>query len=293
MKLTYFYKKPFIDKLDKLANKLGGFYCWTLCKLYISYYLFGYLNMKHSLEKPLIISITSYPPRFSTLHLTLMSLLSQSVKADEIILWVYNKDFDFLPEAVTNLKNKGLKIERVGNDIKSYKKLIPALNSYRDCFIVTVDDDVYYPRGWMKGLVIEAKKDQLSILCSRAHYIKTDINGDLLPYLDWDFETNCQIADSRIFMRGVGGVLYPPECFDQEVFNEDVFMDLCPTADDIWFYFMIRKNGYKCRKVPGIFSIISWHNSQVVSLASLNVDKGFNDLQLKRMISTYGNPLNF
>jgi hypothetical protein len=292
MKLIDFYKKPFLDKLDILANRMGKLDYWVLCKLYISYYLLRFINKKHKLERPLVVSITSYPPRFATLHLTLMSLLSQDIKADEIVLWIYKKDLDLIPSSVTNLINKGLKIEVVEKDIKSYKKLIPALKHYPDYFIVTVDDDVYYSRGWLNKLVSEARFDQTSILCCRAHYIKTDINGDFFPYLNWDFETNLQIADSRIFLTGVGGVLYPPGCFHKEVFNENAFMDLCPTADDIWFYFMIRKNGYKCRKVSGIFSINSWRNTQSVSLASINVDKEFNDLQFKKMIDVYGNPLD-
>lgn len=34
-------------------------------------------------------------------------------------------------------------------------------------------------------------------------------------------------------LQGVGGILYLPHSLDKEVFNDDVFMDICLNADDV------------------------------------------------------------
>ena len=52
---------------------------------------------KHSLDKELIVSLTSYPKRFDILPITIQSLLNQTVKPDRIILWLYEKDYFRLP----------------------------------------------------------------------------------------------------------------------------------------------------------------------------------------------------
>jgi len=222
-----------------------------------------------------------------------MSLLSQRIKADEVVLWIYKEDITLLPHTVLNLRKKGLTIEVTEKDLKSYKKLIPAIKNYSNYYIATADDDVYYSRNWMNTFVDQYAEDERSVLCQRAHYITVDTNGRPLPYLCWEFDTSFCDADPNIFLTGVGGVLYPPSCFDSEVLNESVFSNICPLADDIWFYFMLRKNGYKCRKVGDNFSIHGWRGSQETSLAASNVDNEFNDVQLIKMIETYGNPLLF
>ena len=50
---------------------------------------------KHSLDKELVVSLTSYPSRFNILPITIQSLLNQTVKPDRIILWLYEKDYFF------------------------------------------------------------------------------------------------------------------------------------------------------------------------------------------------------
>ena len=291
-KIVRFLKKPIHKKLDAIAFKLGLGDWWIRSKVYFFFH-FGLLRKYHGLKKPLVVSLTSYPPRFSTLHLSLMSLLSQRIKADEVVLWIYKEDIYLLPDAVIDLCKKGLTIATTEKDLKSYKKLIPAIKKYPNAYIVTADDDVYYPQIWLKTLVEQCLEEERSVLCHRAHYITADTCNRPLPYLLWEHETNCHDPDTKVFLTGVGGVLYPPSCFDSEVLNEAAFLTICPLADDLWFYFMLRKNGYVCRKVGDQFFMHSWRNSQDISLAASNVDNNLNDLQMRNMIDVYGNPLAY
>jgi len=43
----------------------------------------------------------------------------------------------------------------------------------------------------------------------------------------------------QVFGRGGAGVLYPPDCFHQDITRRDLFMTLAPTTDDVWFKVML------------------------------------------------------
>ena len=44
------------------------------------------------------------------------------------------------------------------------------------------------------------------------------------------------IIVSKICKTGVGGVLYPPNSFNKEMIDSDLFKEIAPTTDDIWFW---------------------------------------------------------
>src|SRR5688500_19351966 len=75
----------------------------------------------HNLSGELAVSLTSFPPRFDSLHLTLACLLDQSIRPDRVILWIAHQDMERLPVAVTSLEDRGLEI-RECDDLRSYKK---------------------------------------------------------------------------------------------------------------------------------------------------------------------------
>src|SRR5690554_2891317 len=89
---------------------------------------------EHDLDAPLIVSVTSYPKRFDVLSLTLMCLLKQTIRPDMVILWVAEDDLKQLPEDVLSMQMQGLKICQT-EDIRSYKKLIPALQEMPNAYI--------------------------------------------------------------------------------------------------------------------------------------------------------------
>lgn len=245
------------------------------------------LGRPHFLPLPLIVSLTSYPPRFGTLALTIKSLLSQSIYPDKVILWIAHEDRNFLPKAVLALQNSGLEIEYC-DDLKSYKKIIPALYQYPEAIIVTADDDLYYWRTWLEELIGAYNCTKSEVVCHRGHHIKLDYDGNILPYNNWDGEINRSETSKLIFPTGVGGVLYPPGIFSSEVINRDLFMRLCPTADDIWLYWMALIGGASFRKIDTGHRLISWRGSQKYALFNANAIEGANDTQIENMIREFG-----
>jgi hypothetical protein len=228
----------------------------------------------------LIVSLTSYPARFGTLYLTLGCLLDQTVKPDRVILWIAHDDMLRLPPAVRALEKAGLEI-RACDDLRSFKKLVPALEAFPDAFIVTADDDIFFRRNWLEELVDGFEPHVIA--CHRAHRMKRSANGNLEPYLDWEFDVQDSAArkpSTDIMPTGGAGALYPPRSLDVRVTDRELFLRLCPTGDDLWFYWCARMAGTKHKKVGGKMRIVTRAGSQDSALWAAN--EADND----RMIAT-------
>jgi hypothetical protein len=242
------------------------------------------------LDQDIIVSLTTYGKRINDVSFTIESIMQQSMKANKIILWL---DYGFknmpLPHALSRLQQRGLIIDYC-KDIRSYKKLIPALQKYPKDTIITVDDDVIYDYDVLEHLIMSYIKDPSMIHACRVRKIKRNTTS-ICPYNEWNLVTQTG-SDFLYIATGAGGILYPPNSLDPEVLNEDVFMDICQTADDIWFKSMSLKRGVIVNKVYTRNSFgndyITNSNMQVESLAKINT-KGdlLNDKQLKAVFNKY------
>lgn len=240
----------------------------------------------HGLPGELIISLTSYPRRFSVLGFTVRSLLDQTVRPDRVVLWIAEQDIDQVPADVKALSQYGLEI-RSCEDIRSFKKIVPTLREWPHAYIVTADDDIYYESSWLESLIDSYDVNHPRILCRRAHRVVRGANGRMRPYQHWDW----QIVDPRpsycdIFPTGCDGVMYYPGALSEETTNSAVFMDLCPSADDVWLFWMGRLKGAEYQQVGGYSRPLEWPQSQVGALYSLNTS--LNDRQIEAMQNYYG-----
>ncbi|MDR2439200.1 MAG: hypothetical protein LBE12_07520 [Planctomycetaceae bacterium] len=247
----------------------------------------------------IIVSLTSYPARIPRIHYTIISLLQQSVKPDEIILWLGKEQFpnknNDLPNELIKLIEHGLTIKYC-KDIRSYKKLIPALREYPEDVIVTSDDDVFYMNNWLEILLNSYKQNQTIIHCHRAHKIMFTSNGDLRSYNDWKGVIDYKDTTTSYinFMVGVGGVLYPPHTLHSDVTNESLFMKLSPSADDVWFWAMAVINEAKIcvvkNNITRTLPNIPLEYNDLVNpggLCAINVIQCQNDVQIKQVLKHY------
>jgi hypothetical protein len=242
----------------------------------------------HALPGPLIVSLTSYPARYPTLALTLRSLLRQTVKPDRTILWIAHADFDLLPRQVLKLQSRGLEIRRT-DDTRSYKKILPALDAFPAAFICTADDDIYYWPTWLEELIHGAEEDHNVVRCHRAHEFSFDSNNSLNPYCGWKMNVKRRGESERYFPTGVGGILYPPGILHHEPGDREAAFALCPFADDVWLFWMARRNGARYKLIGRHRTSVTWRGSQEQSLWQNN-GQGQNDAQIARMIERYGFP---
>jgi hypothetical protein len=243
----------------------------------------------HGLPKPLVVSLTSYPARFGTLSLTLNSILTQTVRPDKVLLWISENDKDQVPPDVMELNN-GLIDIRFCRDFGSFKKIIPTIENFSDCFTITFDDDVYYWSTCIDELISGYVCDHSDIVCHRAHYITVSRSGIPRQYKDWESNIRFDSASPYHFPCGVLGVLYAPGIFHEDVCNESIFSDLCPTADDVWLYWMWRMTGHCSRKVGKKKLIVEWPATQSTRLRQHNIGNGGNDKCITNLIERYGFP---
>lgn len=280
----------FLKTIRKKSIKLVKPF-WNRIKLFIRWRCRRFLKPQNlNLSCSLIVSLTSFPPRFDKLHLTIKSLLTQSVKADRVLLWIAYDDKALIGKNVLELEKAGLEI-RFCEDIKSFKKIIPTLEEFPDSVIVTADDDVYYWRDWLQELVDAYKNNPGKIIAHRLHRIKTDQFGRFYPYSKWEKKIKDSQRSPLNFATGIGGVLYPPGCFHPDVKKSDLFMTLCPRADDVWLYWMVVMN----RGIE-IFSgtskkTINWPGTKESGLSITN--KLENDKQIKAAFDYYGSPMEY
>jgi len=246
--------------------------------------------LENKRDVPLIVSLTTIPERIHKVYLCTETLLRQSIKPDYIILWVSEAiQQDNVPCILMRQKNRGLQI-RFCRDIGPYTKIIYTLKEHPESIIVTIDDDFYLPRDWLKMLFESYLKEPQYIHCYKPIQITMESDGQLKPKKEW---VNClplaMEPSFHIFPEGYAGVLYPPGSLHDEVLNEEVFTRLCPLADDIWLKAMSILNGVCCKNVKwpnsGKYTVIN--GTQSKALRKINDLQNKNDEQIKAVFDHY------
>lgn len=243
-------------------------------------------------EREVIVSLTTYGKRLYDVYLAIESIMQGSMKPDRIVLWlsddILGKE---LPLSLQKQKGRGLEVMYC-KDIRSYTKIIPSMRMFPEAVIVTIDDDVVYSFDMLEKLVVAYRENPSAIYANRIHRIHTDSDGQPLGYNDcWEHEVYDFEDSPGNFFTGVGGVLYPPHCLDDEVFNENIFLDICPSADDVWLNAMALKKGTPVRRVlthdPKGNEYLINPMVQDTSLSNINVLNKANDIQIRAVFNKY------
>lgn len=282
-------KKTVIEESNRSAGKQSFYYLWDRT-----------LNCKESgissdrlCDEEVIVSLTSYGDRIHDVHLAIESIMQQTIKPNRIILWLDESEFKgkALPVALQKQQERGLTIAYC-EDLKAYKKLIHSLRLFPEACIITIDDDIAYNPDVIEKLIYSHIENPSNICAGRIHGITLRNDGTPLPYRNWGLcLEKCPVKNELAFFIGMGGVLYPPHCFSDEVFNKDVFMSICATADDVWFNAMRLLNGVKVTKVhsatrQGDFTELPSSNNN--PLWNYNWFNGGNDKAISEVFSRYG-----
>lgn len=246
-------------------------------------------------DKSIIMSLTSFPERLFDIHFCLYSLLNQTFKPDKLILCLVRDEFpngeDDIPKNVLNLRKNGLTIKWCDN-YKSFTKLIPVLEEYPNDYIVTVDDDIFYPNDLLETLWDTYKKYPNTIISSRTRIIKMKNDKQLTDYNSWSLPNKFVDSSFLNFSTSVGGTLYFPNALSNIVFEKDIFEKLCPTNDDIWFWAMAVLNKTKITgnikphnmlKYVNISREININNNRTL----YNFNKLQNDILLKNVLDYF------
>lgn len=210
---------------------------------------------KESKEEQVIISLTSFPAAIKFVTPTIKSLLAGSVLPDKIVLYLTYSQFgeEGVPKDLLELAEGSavFEIRNYDRDIRSYRKLIPALRDFPQAVIVTVDDDVAYHKDMLRDLLRLHAGYPDAVLAHRAKRVKPG-----KPYRKWSKFRWYDFIFKKIhegygnMQTGVGGVLYPPGALRKDMLDEELFTTIAPTTDDIWFWAAAVANGRKIIPVP-------------------------------------------
>ena len=243
----------------------------------------------HRASGPLYVSIKSHPPRYKYLRQSLLSLLVQDVRPDGVLLWIEENDIAALPLGVRCLRRVGLTILPCANGLRSYGKIIPALQQFPDAYIATADDDHIYPHDWLSGLVAAAGADAIAYY--RGHRMRCASDGTPEPYRTWDWDIDRQIDGDVVVPTGVGGIMYPPCALDPRVVDRSLFESLAPTADDLWLCWMARLRRTGFRKAHAGATPVALPTATVASLSAVNnLGRVANDAAVKALVAEFGLP---
>lgn len=236
------------QKLDgyKGSGFIGKHVLSLPCRMMISHLrrkvvdLYGNDMPLHELDpnSNVVVSLTSFPPRMDKLYMTVRSLFRQTVMPSRIVLWLSAEEFprrkDELPDTLLKLTCNGLDIRFVSGNIRSHKKYFYAFKEFSDCRIVTVDDDVIYQTDTLERLLLLSRRFEHSVCANVFRQLAVE-DGGFAPYRNWKkFVSGEYVCSCRNTAIGCGGVLYPPGCFDERIFDMTVISEDCLYADDLW-----------------------------------------------------------
>ena len=221
--------------------------------------------MNANMSKPqVIVSMTSFPAAISYAERAILSLLEGSVLPDKVVLYLTVSQFgeNGVPQSLLELADRDpiFEVRNYDRDIRSYRKLIPALHDFPDAIIVTVDDDVAYHKHML------TKYRWYSFVLRKIH------------------------IGFKNIQTGVGGVLYPPHSLKSEMLDVDLFTQIAPTTDDIWFWAAAVANGTPIVPVPfGYNKPKGLEKPRELSLKTTNFKSGMdrNAAALKAIVEKY------
>ena len=247
-------------------------------------------------QKKVIVSLTSFPAAINYAKDAIKSILVGNTLPDKVVLYItfsQFKDSKIPSELVTLVNNDPLfEIRNYNEDIRSYRKLIPALKDFPNDLIVTIDDDVRYHKNMLRDLLHLHKQIPEVIIANRAKKIKLNA-----PYIKWKkyrwyhFLFNKINYSFKNIQTGVGGVLYPPNSLNLEMLNSKIFKEIAPTTDDIWFWAAAVANGTYVVPFP-----FGKHNKPCglkkpknLSLKTVNFKKGvdLNRIAFEKILKKY------
>lgn len=247
-------------------------------------------------NEEIIVSLTTIPSRFDKIYYTIKSIFLQTLRPDRIILYLDSDvSINRLPKNLEPFIKLGLEIESRPGNIRAHKKYFYAMKEHPKAIIITVDDDLIYPKFLIQSLYDMYTRYPKCVITARAHRITFDDNGDVVPYNKFDWEVDeIGVPSVSLMATGCAGVLYPPECLDKKYLAIELIEKLSLGNDDVYLKFV----EIIARRKTVLCSTNIWRDtteivgSQEVALSKDNVENNKNDLYIKKCMKHFGFTMN-
>mgnify|MGYP006875408044 FL=1 len=220
------------------------------------------------------------------------SLFQQDLRPWKIVLVLSDEEFPTreLPKSILRQQARGLEILWTPRTTRSFQKLLPTREKYPDAVIATADDDIIYEPWRLRQLKETSQRMPRTIIGHRGWVMTTDEAG-LTPYVSWPAAGPGTPSD-RLFLTGVGLILYPPHVLPNDrLLDVNLARELCPLADDIWFWAVAREAHVPCYCLGNHGTRPIQRLKSSPALCTQNWDDGKNDVQLQAVIDRFEFPL--
>ena len=187
------------------------------------------------------------PVRKERLSENIEAILNQSYKFSKLVINVDDDlgEDDYAWYLSLKDKDKRIEINKCEKKWRSCNKLLPTLKKYPEDVIITLDDDIYYPKDTVKLLVDEYKKNKDCII---AHEVNPIVVLKKEKYVNF-----LNAYDIMLMQREWGKYfsnccLFPPHTFDgSDLYDYDKMMECTNgTHDELWFWVNSTINGVMC-----------------------------------------------
>ncbi len=240
----------------------------------------------------IIVSFTSYPPRIKSVHRVVESLYRQTVKADEIILYLSLDEFPKveaeLPEKLRRMIGQGgFRIAWVCGNLKSHKKYYYALQEFQDAVVITVDDDKIYAETMICDLMESYKRfpDSVSARIARIILKRPET---LEQYVKWEKEEKIEeckdVPRMDLCAIGAGGVCYSPRLVNENWFHKETIMKVAGDYDDLWLKYSEVISNISVVYTKPSQKDITIDDSQICRLSANNLYGSGNDKCISKIL---------
>lgn len=198
-------------------------------------------------KKLVILSMTTIPKRKERLTDNLPAILGQTFKFDKLIINIddnlSDEDYAWYDELAK--KDDRIEINKAEAKWRSCNKLLPTLKKYPEDVIITLDDDIYYPKNTIKLLVEWYERNPDCIITHEINPIVINDDEDYVSYLNTYDVMLMQKEWGKYFSNCC---LFPPHTFDgTDLYDYDKMMECTNgTHDELWFWTQSTINGVQC-----------------------------------------------
>ena len=239
------------------------------------------------------ISVTSIFQRQNVLVNFLKTVLNLSLKPTKCFIFLsenpYLLDKGFKNKTITNQELKNiietnniLELRWVKN-IGPYRKLIPILKEKwnENCLIFTFDDDIILDSYILSSYINDFNKYKCCI-----SYRGFDVTIDNIDEFKYSHKRNKQTRNKYNFANSGVGMITHPSFFhgtNNLILDETIFLEVCPTADDLWYYVWRIFSNIKTIIIQNENKLFYLENFDYKTALFHNYNKNKNSLILKNI----------
>lgn len=231
------------------------------------------------------VNLTTTYQRLHLCRIALTSLLLQTRLPDRIHLWVSRESYlrdrgiadtgalEELLDALPAAHRERVQIRWVSNT-GPYRKLIPMLREAgAEDVLVTADDDIFYGRDWLKLLLKNFEQAGGQPVAARVRKKAFNFLGGKTSYLYWNVITEASVVADDFVITFGGGAVLTASMFRAEDIVSEAYLDMSPTADDLWYSRLLRNAGCRIVVVPEVLSELTFlaHKEGLGNQNNLNV----------------------